>query len=604
MDAKHLRRPLLSLGLVITLSGLCLAGQTLIEQSLAKLESSPPPSPDSFDFIVMADSNSLKPLVQTDIFRGMIREFNLWKPSFVIEAGDIILGGSAEGVPKQWDLFGQVIQELETPYFPTPGNHDISDPATENIWTARIGPTYYAFRYGNSLFVSLNTEAQDAVQNIPDKQVTWLSNLLDHTEAKNIFIYLHRPLFTNLGDPDNDDTLWDKHWSNVAETFEGHPVRAVFAGHKHVYRDCGIRDGVRYVICGGASTYGMDGKEEEGSFNHYLIVRVRGDEFKWTVIKPNAVLPPDYITRARIGELYNIRNKWIHAEELEVPLGEPADNEIKITIKNTSDGPLRSCLSWQRRSAWTIFPKSTDYKVAAHSSTDLCFRIKSDKAQFPVPFFSTTYEQTQHGPAVDIRQDLKLIPTIKAAHAANGVILDGVLDEWQSVQMVPLVYPVNFKESTPEDLTAELGFMWDDDYLYLAVQTLDNEHHQPYAGDIVWSADNVELFLGDWSWGLTLTKNGPEAFMYWGVDEAGNAVNSDVKLAVRRENTKTTYEALFPQSLLTPLQLSQGNSFKVNMLMNDLDPSGPKKGRHWLQLVPEKSAEGGPKPKIKVVLQK
>jgi hypothetical protein len=333
-------------------------------------------------------------------------------------------------------------------------------------------------------------------------------------------------------------------------------------------------------------------------------VRVRGEEFGWTVVKPNAVLPPDYITRARIGELYNIRNKWIHAEELEVPLGGPVDNEIRITIKNSSDGPLRSCLSWQRKPAWTISPKSTDYEVAAHSSTDLCFRIKSDKALFPVPFFSMTYEQTQHGPAVDVKQDLKLIPTIKAAHAANRVILDGALDEWQSVQMVPLVYPVNFKESTPEDLAAELGFMWDDDYLYLAVQTLDNEHHQPYAGDIVWSADNVEIFLGDWSWGLTLTKNGPEVFMYWGVDEAGNAVNSDVKLAVQRESTRTTYEAVFPQSLLTPLQLSEGNSFRVNILMNDLDPSGPKKGRHWLQLVPEKSEEGGPKPKIKVVLEK
>jgi hypothetical protein len=604
MTTKLMRTPLFTFLFLLALPGLCLAQATLIEKSLAGLAASPPFSPDSFDFVVMADSNSLEPLVQSDVFRNMVREFNVLKPSFVIEAGDIVLGGAAEGVPQQWDVFDAVIRGLEVPYFPAPGNHDITDAATEKIWSDRNGPTYYSFRYGNSLFVSLNTEAQDAVQNIPDSQIAWLNTVLDATDAKNIFIYLHRPLFTNLGDPDLDDMLWDKHWANVAETFKGHPVRAVFAGHKHIYRDCGTRDGVRYVICGGASVYGMDGKEEEGSFNHYLLVRVRGEEFGWSVIKPHAVLPPDYVTRARIGELYNIRNKWINAEELSVPLGEAVDKEITLSVQNTSDKTMTSSLSWESKPGWNVSPGTADFKVAANSFTELRFRFKSDNAQFPVPFFSMRYEETQHGPAVNVTQDLKLVPSIQAARAQHGVVLDGRLDEWQGTRMAPLIYPIGFEGNAPKDLASELGFMWDDDYLYLAVKTQDNEHHQPYGGDIVWSADNVEIFLGDWSWGLTLTKKGPEVFMYWGVDVAGQAINTDVELAVKREGAQTTYEAAFPKSLLTPLKLSEGSSFRFNTLMNDIDPSGPVKGRHWLQLVPEKSSEGGPKPKMEIVLKR
>ena len=63
------------------------------------------------------------------------------------------------------------------------------------------------------------------------------------------------------------------------------------------------------------------------------------------------------------------------------------------------------------------------------------------------------------------------------------------------------------------------------------------------------------------------------------------------------------YEAAFPQSHLTPLPLEPGNSFRFNMLMNDLDLSGPVEKRHWLQLVPQRGSEGSPPPRVKVVLE-
>jgi Calcineurin-like phosphoesterase/Carbohydrate family 9 binding domain-like len=582
------------------------AESRLVERSLEKLDAAPPSSPDCFEFIVVADSNSLKPLEQPEVFRQCVREFNILRPNLVVHSGDMILGGAAEGLPPQWDLFDEVIEACEPPFFPLPGNHDITDPASEQLWLDRIGPTHYTFTYGNSLFILLNTEEQGAVQRISDEQAAWARQQLEASEAENVFVFLHRPYFTHPGDPDEAATLWDKHWSNMAEVFRGHPVRGVFAGHVHNYRDCGIRDGVRYTICGGASVYGMNGPEEEGNFNHYLLVRVRGTDVTWSVIKPGAVLPDDAVTSARMDELYNIRNTWIQADELFVPLGSAVDESLNITVVNPHDAPMKSTLTWDTKPGWRVSPMETEYEVPGKGSVDLAFRVATERpedARFPVPFFSTRYEQTQHGPAVEVRQDLKLVLTASVVRAPNSVQIDGVLEDWGEARMARLIYPSGFDGKDKTDLDSELGFMWDDDWLYLAVSTQDNEYHQPYAGDIVWSADNVETFLGGWSWGLTLTKDGPEVFMYWGVDAAGQEVNTDVKLAVKREGTRMTYEAAFPRSLLTPLELASGSSFRFNTLMNDLDPSGPEESRHWLQLVPEYSAEGGPKPRMKFVLE-
>jgi 3',5'-cyclic AMP phosphodiesterase CpdA len=596
-----------ALWVTVVFGGLTSVGASppLIERSLENLRQRPLASPDAFDFIVTGDSNTLKPLEQSELFRQMIREFNILKPNFVVEVGDLILGGAAQGVPPQWDVFHAVIRDCKPPYFALPGNHDISDAATEQMWRDRMGPTHYAFSHGNSLFILLNSEELGAVGRIAAEQTAWVKTQLASTRAKNVFVFLHQPHFEHQGDPDSAAESWQKHWANMADVFRGHPVRVVFAGHRHGYRDCGTHEGVRYVICGGAATYGMSGRPEEGAINHYLWVRVRGEDVSWAVIKPNAVLPENVVTSARLDELYNVRNKWVNADELCVPLGQPIDRNLRITVKNPGTTSIRSTLSWDSKPGWSVSPQKADYEPASNDATALTFHVRVDKPEdvrFPVPVFRTRYPQTQHGPAVDVEQDLKLVPTISAARTRQRIVIDGLLDEWKTAQMAPLTYAVGFDAKDTSDLQCRLGFLWDDDNLYMAVETHDNEFCQPYAGDIVWLADSVEMFLDAWSWAFSLTRHGPEVFCYWGVDAPGNTVSHDVKLVVKRNGSEVTYEAAFPKSQLTPLKLVAGNSLRFNALMNDLDPSGPQKARHWLQLVPEAGTPGSRPPRVKVVL--
>ena len=119
-----------------------------------------------------------------------------------------------------------------------------------------MGPTHYSFSYGNSLFVLLNTEEQGAAQRISDEQAEWARAEMAASKAENIFVFLHRPLFSYEGDPAQKEEKWEAQWSNMADLFSGFPVRAVFSGHWHGYRDCGTIGGVHYVICAGASVYG------------------------------------------------------------------------------------------------------------------------------------------------------------------------------------------------------------------------------------------------------------------------------------------------------------------------------------------------------------
>jgi len=127
---------------------------------------------------------------------------------------------------------------------------------------------------------------------------------------------------------------------------------------------------------------------------------------------------------------------------------------------------------------------------------------------------------------------------------------------------------------------------------------------RPYAGDVVWSADGIQLFMtGRWEWGLTLTASGPEVFLYKGVDREWETVSTTVKLGIKQDGTTTVYEAVFPKSELTPVELKPGSTLTFSIVANDLDPSHPERPRHWAELTPGvgDAVPGSPMAKLELV---
>jgi hypothetical protein len=576
------------------------AAEPIIARSLAQLGKAPPASPEAFDFVATGDTHSNRQLVyQTDIFKQMIREWNLLQPAFAVEVGDLVLGGSADNVPQQWDLFEKTIAECRVPYFSAPGNHDISDALSERLWLERMGPTYYAFSYGNTRFLMLDTEEVDALDTISEAQFSWLKQELETTKARNILIFMHQPYFSSYEDPGKMDEVWAKRWKRMADLFHGHPVRAVFAGHKHSYRDFGIRDGVHYVICAGGASFGQGG-QADGRFNHYLLVRVRGEEVNWAVIKPGSVLASDVFTNDRATELYDIRHRLVSCDEVAIPSGQPVDREVTVRVANPFEAPFSSSIAWGAPGGWKVEPTVKEYTVPGKGKVELRFHISAsapDLARFPVPSFKTHYANARFGAPVDVTIELPFVPVAEAVRARTPVHLDGVLDEWTAAKPIALTYLSGFEPGKydPADLSGECRVMWDEQNLYLAFDITDNDHCQPYAGDIVWLADAIEFGVDSWAWGVSLTRDGPEVFSYIGEGLSAETVNKDVKLAVRRDAGHTIYEATIPARLNKPLALEKGASFRFRVQVADRDNSD---ARHELSLTPGGVEAGG----IKVIL--
>jgi len=221
--------------------------------------------------------------------------------------------------------------------------------------------------------------------------------------------------------------------------------------------------------------------------------------------------------------------------------------------------------------------------------------------RFPAPAFHASVPNVQSDAPVTITKNLDLIPTTVSPFAEDPVFLDGVLTEWARATPLPLTYAHRFLISDVSDLQAQIRAMWDEGHIYLAIEVEDDEFYQPYAGDFVWSADNIQVFLDEWEWSLTLTERDEEVFLYKGPNRESETVNTTVRLAVKRNGRRTTYEAAFPVSEVAPVRLAEGNSYRLSVVVNDLDPGVPDRPRHWAELTPG-WGEIGNGPMIKVIL--
>ena len=566
---------------VIVLSILAAAfaasSENLMRRSLHQLETTPPVCEDAVDFIVCADPQPAHFLGTPQVFLDMIEEWNVLRPDFVVCAGDMIMGGPANEVGPMWDEFVGRIETLDAPFFPVAGNHDVMD-ETEvyRIYEERIAPLYYTFTRGPVQCIIMNTEEPGDPDNFSPEQNDWLRAALAASDAKHIFVFLHVPFFASN---------WERDWQPTAEILDGYPVRAVFAGHLHHYRDHGVIDGIRYVVAGSAGG-GMGTPEEEGGFFCYLAVKVRGESVAWSVMRPGAVLPADVVTEKKVARLRELRG-ILTGDAVMLPLESPMDGETKITLSNPFESPLRAELKWAVPMHWQVVPEQLAFHVAPGESASQIAHITSQgPARFPVPTLEGVVDNPETGKPLALSLPLDMVPCLAVPHAPDNMTLDGDLSEWGAAPPICLNYGVNCDPSDVDDIKAAARLMWNEQHLYVAVEVEDNEFYQPYYGDVVWMADSVELWLEHSNWSFSLTEKGPQVFLHDRPDKHIDAITEAVTLAVRREGNRILYEAAYPAEELPQILLKAGNTIRFSLLVNDLDVNGPLEERHWVEATP------------------
>ncbi|WP_186758053.1 calcineurin-like phosphoesterase C-terminal domain-containing protein [Echinicola salinicaeni] len=120
-------------------------------------------------------------------------------PDFIIPLGDLSFDNLEIFKP-----LAETIGKVGVPVFYTIGNHDLNFGGKalderDDAFNAYFGPSYYAFEYGEELFIVLNNiypiEGRKYEGRVDEKQMTFLRNLLRHYSGKkSVHVAMHIPL--------------------------------------------------------------------------------------------------------------------------------------------------------------------------------------------------------------------------------------------------------------------------------------------------------------------------------------------------------------------------------------------------------------------------
>ena len=262
---------------------------------------------------------------------------------FILQSGDAVVDGRD---PRQWnasfvDLINRLTVEGGVPYFLAPGNHDVTgasaldsperEKGLRNYLSAvsqlippdgaarrLAGYPTYAFGYGNTFLVALDSNIAG-----DDAQFEWVRAQLaglDRGRYKNVIAFFHHPPFSS--GPHGGARIErpaELMRSRYMPLFRTHRVRAIFAGHEHLFEHwveryvdaAGRRQRLDMVVTGGggaplyphfgeplvadyvkaneASKVQLEhlvrpGPEPGNNPYHYVIVRVDGERLRMEVI--------------------------------------------------------------------------------------------------------------------------------------------------------------------------------------------------------------------------------------------------------------------------------------------------------------------------------
>lgn len=296
-------------------------------------ELSKPTDNNKFTFVIAGDNRPAKKSCKQPPTPGRIfADVKAMNPpaAFVLWTGDTISGKEPDKpkrIEEEYKEFLEIAAMAGIPVFNAPGNHEMNDdsnvPSREmkDLYKKYMAGTYGAFNYGNSRFIALDSENEPSKKNasevttaegeakneapgaITEKQLELLQKDLDDNKDKaHIFIFMHHPVVPY----DAKDGLNEKSVKALQKIFTKHNnVSYVISGHEHMYYNSqgdktkkvdppSRKDPSQppfYLVSGGGGAPLK--KNTPGSFFHYLIFKVDGDQITPTLVKVDSSDPCD-----------------------------------------------------------------------------------------------------------------------------------------------------------------------------------------------------------------------------------------------------------------------------------------------------------------------
>ncbi len=237
-----------------------------------------------FRFAVFGDNRPPDAVTpQPAVFKELIRELNLIRPEFAILVGDVIYGYRSDiaRLKWQWSDFMSIYDSSIVPIFVAPGNHEMQteelpesgNPEAQALYVMHLGRLYFAFEYGNSLFIILDTDMVGHASEISGEQLIWLERILKEyrNDYEHVFVFMHKPVISYEG-----ADILNNH-DEILPILIKYKVTAVFQGHNHAYYYERV-NGTDFYVTGGAGAP-LYLRPESGGINHFLIVTVNGTSY-------------------------------------------------------------------------------------------------------------------------------------------------------------------------------------------------------------------------------------------------------------------------------------------------------------------------------------
>jgi len=278
-----------------------------------------------FSFSVCGDNRPADDyLPQPQVFLKLLELIKKEDVAFHMTAGDIINGGTDNSkiIKRQFSDYLNALKILPVINFVSPGNHDIANDTSKEYFLEMINKKafrqsmingiqifipdigkdtinsdtilkdassrnsfYYYFEFKGTYFVILDAFEKGYWGAIESNQIAWLEKVLESIRDKEVFVFIHAPVYSDL----NPETIVDgskhvafsskKNQDYIRELFKKYKVDAVFSGHEHMYSKQ-FHDGTTYIITALSGEYPFVPKDE-GGFYHFLKIDVR--ERSWTL---------------------------------------------------------------------------------------------------------------------------------------------------------------------------------------------------------------------------------------------------------------------------------------------------------------------------------
>ena len=229
---------------------------------------------------------------------------------FFLNTGDLVRDGSEVS---QWPdhLANESAVSMVLPAMNAIGNHDDGPGEGDEMYFSRIytyprnnqsnTEDFYAFEYGNAIFIHLNPYSWSEGGTY-ESQTRFLESTLQQTDKLWKFVYLHSPMYTCALEVFGWDAGHEADESGVAQfwepLFDQYHVDMVFTGHNHFYEQFNPvkngqpvddpNEGTIHITAGGAAmgdalmpgqvNFTCDNRLRSSVNFHFLRLTIKGDE--------------------------------------------------------------------------------------------------------------------------------------------------------------------------------------------------------------------------------------------------------------------------------------------------------------------------------------